>query len=135
MVGVRYIARTSLIAGHVAGVTYFLPIEFTECRRSRDVDKDVRRTLSGRTETRYHRTDTIYLLQFRPTRGAQLDQLREMLDSVQTGEAFTVWPYDDGPALELERMDDSHEFTPYMRTDSRHTDWMQASAITTREVS
>jgi hypothetical protein len=134
MAGVRYIARRALAPSHVAGRTYFLPLEFTEAERERAVDKDVRRTLSGKTESRHHRTDTLWSLQFRPVQERDRVLLEEFLQSVQVGDTFAVFLYDDGQPLRVERIDNVHAWAEFMPTGERATDWMQVSAIQVREV-
>jgi hypothetical protein len=123
----------SLTPGHVAGQTYFLPIGFTEAIPSRVVEKDTRQTLSGRQETRHHRSKTQWDFTFQPVRGALLAHLTEFLDSVGYGDRFRIFVYDDVHSDELIRTDAGHSWQPFMRTGSRYKDWFQASVITGRE--
>jgi len=134
VVGVRYTARLGLIPGHVAGQVYYLPLEFVDAQRTRDVDRDQRVTLSGRRETRHHRTDTLHRLTFRCVQGVGKDQLDEFLRSVVVGDSYQVWTHDDAPMLNLLRVDEAHAWRPFLRTGVRLRDWMQASTIIGREV-
>lgn len=92
-----YTARRSLIGGHAAGVQYAVSFATTATVRSREVEKSVQRSMSGKMETLYFGAKRRWRLTFAPVRGADRAALQELLDSTESGESFTATL--DGDAL------------------------------------
>jgi|GEM_PF-1784715 hypothetical protein len=102
MATITYIAKRSLVAGHVAGQEYSLvvPIEDWTPRRER-VTEEVT-SLDGKQFQTFHRKDRLWSVgtvpldaigQVEPADADLVEQLREWEDSVQAGEVFQIDPF------------------------------------------
>lgn len=109
-----YTARRSLIAGHAAGVQYAVAFGTTATLRSREVQKSVQRSLSGKVETLYFSAKRKWRISFAPVRGNDLKALQELIDSTESGEPFSATL--DGDALAavfVKRSDNGYALTEF----------------------
>lgn len=98
MQAVQYEARRSLVSGHTAGGLYILNLRVTSCDRKRDVERTQKRAMSGKTFTMYTRGDVVWSCETIPLKGADADEMREFLDSVEDGQVFQFDPLNWGGA-------------------------------------
>jgi len=124
---VTYTARRSVLAGHVEGGSYVLPVLLSELPESFETVRDVARGDGGLAEVTLDRIDALYQLNFAPVRGADLLALREFLDSTEAGEAFRVVPFGDHTVLTLKRLDAGHQEEVFIRTGQFREDRFTAS--------
>lgn len=126
---ITYIARRSLISGHVAGNAYTLSIGTTAVQKSRKARKSAQRALSGATETFYFGADDEWSVTFEPVRGAQRDALVEFLNSTESGDTFSadVRGLAPLPPVNVRRADDGYQESDFMPVGSFTTDWLQMS--------
>lgn len=133
---ITFVARRSLIQGHVAGNEYLLEIDTTALVRSNRTEKSVQRAIGGATETIYFRTDKEWAVTFAPVRGAALAAVVEFLDSTERGETFRMTlPGDLAPSGRLcLRTDEGYTLAEYLPLgDPTALDWFQTSCVV-REV-
>lgn len=123
-----YTARRSLIGGHVAGTQYAAAFACTSIVKRREVVKSVQRSLSGATETLYHRGDNAWQVQFSPVNGASLLALLEFLDSTESGDSFTATLNGDAnPTVGVRRTDNGYTLTMASELGSPTTDYFTAT--------
>lgn len=131
---IQYAAKRSLTAGHAADQDYVLEAELSDAIRSRQVEKNPVRAVSGRSETLYHRSDTLWQLTFAPVKGHEKDLITEFLDSTASEEEFLIWLYGDEVApLMVRRSDEGYQWQPFMRAGGVATDLFTVS-ITVTEI-
>jgi hypothetical protein len=126
---ITYVARRSLIAGHVAGTEYVLTVDTTALVRTTKAEKVTQRALGGAAETLYFRTDREWSITFAPLRGLQLAALIEFLDSTERGETFRMTLLGDAlPGFICRRTDDAYTLSEFMPLgDPAALDWFQTS--------
>lgn len=90
MAFVRYEAKRSLIAGHVAGTQYEIEFSIRSARRSRASVTQANRSFAGDRETLYFRADEVWSVETTLVDESNLDAWREFLDSVEDGESFQL---------------------------------------------
>lgn len=123
-----YTARRSLIAGHVVGTQYAMSVGVQSVVKRRDVVKSVQRSLSGITETLYHRAESVWQVQFAPLNGSSLLALLEVLDSTESGEFFSMTLNGDAnPAVFVRRLDNGYTLTTSVEVGSPTTDYFSAA--------
>ena len=108
MAVITYIARRSLVSGHVEGDEYAIEIPFNQWDDAPEKEESGVVTLSGKPYDRLHRIDMFYDAGTVPVDDKILiAQMREFLYSVYGGEEFTVDPLgtiaapDQGYAVKL----------------------------------
>lgn len=123
-----YSAKRSLLPHHSVNQLVSLDIGITEAGRSRSVTKNVQRSMGGAMETLWHRADVEWQITFEPVCGTALDQLVEFLDSTESGETFKLMMYGtESDVLNVKRIDDGYELSPFMRLGDVRRDYYQAS--------
>lgn len=131
---VTYIARRSLIAGHIVSDEYVLTIDTQAISRARKVERVTQRALGGATETLYFRADKTWRVVFAPVRGATRDALQEFLDSTESGDTFSMSLFGDVlPDVAVIREDDGYAWQEVAAGYGWQTDWLQTE-ITVREI-
>lgn len=124
MGSVTYIATESLLPHREAGDTVTMDIGFQDARRSRATEKNVQVSMGGAMEVLKHRSQSSWSLTFEPVAGAQLEQLREFLDSTEGGESFTVDPYGTSSAPKrVKRTDSGYSEEPFIRMGYEDRDY------------
>jgi len=90
---IRYTAKRSLNTAdspaHVVDTQYTMTVYLKSLDRSRKVHKQTAISLSGYEQTTYQRADTIYKSKTVPVTGSDVINMREFLDSVEDGSAFS----------------------------------------------
>jgi hypothetical protein len=126
---ITYVARRSLIGGHVAGTEYQLTADTTSLVRTVKPEKITQRAIGGAAETLYFRTDREWSMTFAPLRGAQLAALLEFLDSTERGETFRLTlPGEAVPGTICRRTDDAYTLAEYLPLgDPASRDWFTTS--------
>lgn len=124
---IEYIARRSLAPGHIAGQTYTLDLEVSEAVPNvADVREDAR-SAGGAIESVFERTDTYWTIDTAPFSGDRVFQVREFLDSIESGETFRVWlTYGDIVPLVLKQEGGAGSEESFMRTGSAERDFFTA---------
>jgi hypothetical protein len=124
-----YTARRSLTPSHVLNERQSIELELSDAVSFTESDvKSAERSPGGGLEVGFERTDVLWSLSFAPVRGAQVDALREFLDSTESGEAFSMWLRSgESSPIVLKRTEDSHALQPFMRVGARRGDWWTAS--------
>jgi len=89
---VTYIARRSLVSGHTEGGAYSINLEVSQKDRTRKVVAFDAVAIGGATWTTYHRGENRWRIETAPLQGADADNVREFLDSVEDGQLFTFDP-------------------------------------------
>lgn len=90
---VNYVAKRSLVNGHVVSSSYDLAILCQAIDISREAKIEAPESLSGRRETlRYCAIERYQVTTF-PLAGFDFLLLKEFLDSVEGGDTFTIDPY------------------------------------------
>jgi len=93
MTTVVYLAKRSLITGHVAGSTYRFDLSCQDLVPGREKSETMNQAMSGLQETFLYFTKQTYDVSLAPLQGASLDLVLEFLDSVSGRETFTFDPY------------------------------------------
>jgi len=123
-----YIARRSLITGHVAGNEYTLSIDTTTRTRSRRVEKVQQKTLSGRHETLWFHGERLWNVTFEPIQGSAILALQEFLDSTESGEQFSMTLHGETEdAVTVARTDTGYTFDSHLEIGDLARDWVTAS--------
>lgn len=121
---IRYIAKRGFALGHVANEVYEVDIEISDAvPEVRDIKTD-ERSAGGAMETCFERQDYYWTITTAPVRGRQLELLREFMDSIVSGETFSVWLRDkdvEPLVLKLEGADVSE--MPFMRLGGPDEDY------------
>ena len=89
MTAITYTAQRSLVSGHSADTVYSFDVKINRYDRSTKAEKSPAVSLSGVTETIFHRLDEFRDISTPPLTGAVSDQMIEFLDSV-SGEAKII---------------------------------------------
>lgn len=132
MAWIRYTAKRSLLASHVAGTVYSFEIGVQEGRRRSSVTKVTQKSLGGAAETVRHRTEVSWEIQFQPVAGWERDRLRELLDSTDGGETFEIDLYGNASSFKsVYRSDDGYDEQPFMRMGSEQADLFVMSITVT----
>lgn len=125
---IQYTAKRSLLPNHNEDEVYTVEIQTTASRKSRKVEKVVKRSMGGAMETLYHRADVEYQITFEPVRGVKLQALQEFLDSTESGEAFALYLYGtESNPISLKRTDEGYDWQEFMPVGSESGDWFQAT--------
>jgi hypothetical protein len=125
---ITYVARRSLIAGHVAGTEYTLAIDSTTRDRSRRTEKVQQKSLSGRIETLWYYGERHWSVAFVPVRGNDVLALQEFLDSTESGESFTMTLLGETqPPVGVKRVDEGYQWARFMEVGALASDWMQTT--------
>lgn len=90
---VNFVAKRSLVNGHVATNSYDLGILCQAIEISREAKIEAPESLSGRRETLRFCAIERYQVTTFPLAGFDFLLLKEFLDSVEGGDTFTVDPY------------------------------------------
>lgn len=91
---VTYIARRSLVSGHVLDENYSLRLSMTPAsERSVQDLKNPQRSLAGNTETQFFGQVQNWSVQLAPCGLQDADLIREFLDSTADGQSFLFDPY------------------------------------------
>lgn len=123
-----YVAKRSLISGHLVDNQYLLDIDLQEEESADEDVKTSEQAIGGGQETVYHRTDVVHTLRFAPVSGAALLALREFLDSTVTGESFKVYLYgDETEGLKLRRLEEQHAEDVFIRRGGEDRDAFEAT--------
>jgi hypothetical protein len=125
---IYYVARRSIITGHVVDTEYVLDVATLATNFSARVEKVTQRAIGGATETLYARTDRTWQINFEPLRGVRLANLKEFLESTERGETFRMTlPGDTTVGTLCRRTDDGYSLAEYMPLGDNDLDWFQAS--------
>jgi hypothetical protein len=96
MTTATYVAKRSIISGHLLGESYTIALKLlsTSPGFEREVNATENESLSGHVETlRFHAAKTIQVDLAPLKGGTELDAVLEFLDSVEGGESFTFDHY------------------------------------------
>lgn len=93
MTAVTYVAKRSLVAGHVVNNTYSINIPVVSMPTNRTPSKEVQQSLALVRETIYFGASETYAVQTAALTPAQVIAVKEFLDSVEDGSTFTFDPY------------------------------------------
>jgi hypothetical protein len=125
---VQFTAKRSLYGSHTAEALVTVPLEV----ETADIDvSDIRtmeRSKGGGMEVLFERSDMFWRITFAPVCGYEFLQLREFLDSTESGEPFRIWLRDESSVpLILKRLDTGHDYAPFMRTGVAERDTFRAT--------
>lgn len=93
MTAVTYIAKRSIVAGHVVNNSYSINIPVVSMPVSRQPKKNMNESLSMVRETIYHGAAELWEIQTPLLTSSQTLAMKEFLDSVEDGSAFTFDAY------------------------------------------
>lgn len=123
-----FTARRSFTGSHVNGVQYAATFSLQSLIKRRDVVKSVQRSLSGATETLYHRGELAWQMTFAPVNGSALLGLVELLDSTESGEVFSATLNGDiNPAVNVRRIDNGYTLSLAQELGQVQLDYFTAS--------
>lgn len=89
----KYFAANDFIkAGHTDGVEYTIEFEADVINITDMVDREVSTSMSGKEEVIYNRYDSMWQINAVLIQKADLEDWREFIHSVKTGETFTIDP-------------------------------------------
>jgi hypothetical protein len=131
---IEYTARRSFFSDHTAGEKYEIEVEIALDSAQQEIEevKFIERSPGGAMEQGLERIDTFIPLTIINSHGAHLMQLREFLDSTESGETFKVWVCDEsdsprGVPYVLKRLDEGHTEMAFIRKGSRMDDAFQVT--------
>jgi hypothetical protein len=125
---VSYTARARVVVGHSANETYYLEVDFQDAVPRRSQEKSVLRASNGRSETLYHRADTVWKFTLAPANGDQLSRILEFVASTAYGDTFLAWPYGtEAVPLSLRRKDDGYTIERFKELVSDVSDYFTVS--------
>jgi len=90
---VRYIARRSVISGHVVGGVYGLNLYLTTKDQESRLQAERATALVGRVYTTFHSAVIVWECETRPMSLSESNELREFLRSAQDGQVLQFDPY------------------------------------------
>lgn len=93
MTAVTYIAKRSIVAGHVVNNSYSINIPVVSMPVSRQPKKTMNESLSLLRETIYHGSSEMWNIQTALLTPSQTLSIKEFLDSVEDGSSFTFDAY------------------------------------------
>lgn len=93
MTAVTYVAKRSLITGHVVGTTYRVPLICQDIVQGSIKRETMNESMSGLQETFLYYQKKTYDVTLAPLQLGALDLMLEFLDSVAGRETFTFDPY------------------------------------------
>lgn len=122
MAEIEYIAKRSLAGGHLENSLVVIELDVESAQPRVEDIKEIARSPGGSMETSYERTDVLWTIQFAPVFGNELDLLRELLDSTESGELFRVWLWPEDSPLYLKRIEDGHSEETFIRRGGERSD-------------
>lgn len=129
----NYVATSdSLIALHVAGVTYSVTFRLTKADRMNEILKTEQRSLAGDKETLYFGRVRTWSITLEPIPAAETPLIEEFLASTANGQVFTFDPYgiETNPGLPMlvDREDKGHSTRRVISTgDAMFSDYFEYS--------
>jgi hypothetical protein len=116
-----YVARTKLITGHVASVTYTFQFALSNFEERIENLRERPRSLAGNAETLYYGTIRKFSVTFMPIPAIEMPLFEEFLFSTADGQTFVFDPYGipDAPRMPLlvDREDNGHTKQRLTMTD------------------
>lgn len=123
-----YTAQRSLVLGHAAQSKYSIEIGLQQASPSEADVRTDERSAGGALESSYERTDVTWQFATAPVRGVELAQLREFLDSTESGQVFRGYLYgNESTPIALRRIEDGHAESSFMRVGGADLDYFTAS--------
>lgn len=127
---IQYTARRSLLAGHVVGTKYEIVVEIAIDSLNEEIEevKFIERSPGGEMEQGLERIDVRLPFRIILAGGSNLMQMREFLDSTESGESFRIYTCEDfedsptGIPIVLKRLDEGHTEIPFIRKGRRMDD-------------
>jgi len=131
---IEYTARRSLYADHIAGTRYEIEVDIAIDSTQREIDevKFIERSPGGGMEQGLERIDEYVPIQIILVGGTKLMQLREFMDSTESGETFRVYVCEDADSprqhpIIIKRIDDGHTEMAFIRKGTRQDDSFSVS--------
>lgn len=131
---VRYIAKESIVPGHVLNVQYTLAFSVQRADQSKQILKEMQRALAGNKETLYWGKISTWTVTMEPVPANQSALIEEFLDSTADGQQFSFdpWGTDIAPVREMLCDREDMGYTPRRVTitgDPTYSDAIEYSFI------